>query len=758
MKNKNTSLSVICCALAGILSIFLTGCPTGSSGGGGKGVGDILEAGNYQIHIDKTNEAQGSISASPKGAANKDAPVIITVSPKTNYEVDKVSVLKHSDNSDIGVTVGLKAGAAKNTWEFAMPDYAVTVTAAFRLIGTSPALYAVSKGTLVNGDISFTGVDAESKAAAGATVTVTALPANGYETDGSPVSTPSVAFTPVGTDKWTFPMPAQDIAVTIGFKPVAAVSKDAVKIYSNGVFNSALGNLSIVLNRVQTGAFGNSLAFVDANAAVAVEKNNGHNNAIEIKRGGTPETSGGRDDVAFSIVSDNLVDLSGVSGLSFMIYYPGNVNGGWFPVKWIAFGDSDVTNAKHMVWYGTNNNANYLVKPDEQPGWTRIILPVPRVSNDFKANCVFSIRVTIGGAVPEYFLIDDIEFLPSDAVKLSAITLLRTSYPAVQAGISYNAVDMVSPQENSGIDFTYTTTAESGIDPAVSTVINSRPIDQPRGFDAWGLQNDYTFTLNNADATLSGSGAGTTVTPVTSGGSFELRLRIGPQGTGITSGNALAVSILGDNEKILEDFEAGNSSGDGGNGYWKTFGWSGIQDNPGVAHGGSKWHVYKFTKNGHNDPVWWNQKAQLRAGRNFPTAQDLSGFANGGSLLFWIAGEYSNDLNNGGAGDVEALTFSFSLHTGGTYEGAGPDYVDNNLGALYTEDFSFTGSYAKGKDARGWMKMQIPLSVFTAKGLNLTAVTGWSFELKVTDHDKQLTQTGGNGEYGVRIDDVKVEK
>lgn len=92
--------------------------------------------------------------------------------------------------------------------------------------GKKPILYNVTAATTENGTVTFTVDDtAATQAAAGKTVTVVTVPAAGYKVDTITVKAADNSDVTV-TDK-TFTMPAQDVTVTVTFKP--GVNADGLK-------------------------------------------------------------------------------------------------------------------------------------------------------------------------------------------------------------------------------------------------------------------------------------------------------------------------------------------------------------------------------------------------------------------------------------------------------------------------------------------------------------------------------------------------
>ena len=673
----------------------------------------------------------------------------------------------------ITTTPGNQSVEIRNTSEtptyyayfFDMPESNINITTTLRerqsynLTST-----AATNGsfTLASRNLSGTTVSPATTSRAGYTVTITGVPAAGYSMQ-QPTVTPATTVTYSAKNVYTFIMPASNVSIAVQFLPAGAQ-----KVYSNGVWQApGLSNASIVQNVVQPNDYQDSLQYVTAVSPVSSAQHDGHASAIRVQ---VPGTIAARD-VAFSIRAPAAIDLSETGGLSFWVYYPGRVNGGYFPIRYVGFGEHGTAGAKAMIWLGENNSANW--EPLENvAGWKRIIVPVPKLQPELSMRTLFTFKCTIGArdgnTNAEYFLIDDIEFLSGNAVALDQI-IIPNSSPVLEAGQQRNAINMVQSERND-ISLIYKTTAASGINPAITTTVSAWPIDNDpmRNYPAWGLSAEYDFTINNANATKTGTGVNTVIHAVTPNTNFTVTLSAG----GKTS-NPMTVNIPADNIKILEDWEANPPLVNGEQGYWRLFGWSGVDGpNSGTAQEGSRWASYKFkTVNNGGTPasaVGWNdQTAVLKAGRNFPTAQNLTGFA---TISFWI----NPNTNNPAQRALAPETFIFTLYNGTTYGSpAGPSqtYYNTNVAnkPAFSKTFTLTnrGSTAetvKGNNDVHWLEVRIPVSELVAATgtLNLAAVTGWSVGVETitsaTDFAGAAPGFAGGTEYVLAIDNLIAEK
>ncbi|MBO4373906.1 MAG: hypothetical protein J5829_02255 [Lachnospiraceae bacterium] len=94
--------------------------------------------------LELTDGVHTTVSASPVAIARKNDTVTLTATPDASYKLDSVTVAKTGDGS---ITVA--AGGTGNTRSFTMPDYDVTVSAAFTQIPVSYISYFNDPGNPV---------------------------------------------------------------------------------------------------------------------------------------------------------------------------------------------------------------------------------------------------------------------------------------------------------------------------------------------------------------------------------------------------------------------------------------------------------------------------------------------------------------------------------------------------------------------------------------------------------------------------------
>ena len=507
---------------------------------------NISVAGNIQNGTLTVGNTLNNITAASATAKMGDT-VYVQATPLAQYRIA-------ANNIPTATGISFKQESA-GIWSFIMPAGNVTTLS----MTFTRITYTVSQGGITgSGSITIGGLT-NGEAPMGAPITITAVPGFGVGAD-----TPTVKWNDgspreeqpnkISKNNWTFTMKGYPVTIDVVFA-AGFLSNGNVKIYSNGAFiepglslapeyywtgspnadsqaNITAGNITTQFNVANT---------TNANGG-PVALHDGHEKAIRIK--GATRSSGDRLPLGFSLVktAGPKVDLSGTSGLSFMLYYPGNGTNSWYPIKWIGFGDVN-SDSKSLMHMGPGNNANFMWGNDNEhaesaveymaPGWHRVIVPVPKVSDNFEVSNVFNIRVELGTfGHDEYFLIDDIEFLEGDALALTEI-LIRGDYTPENAN-SFNAADIVRYQvgETKMIRFKYTTVSSS-ITPAISSYIFSENINVGIGgqqtFAPWGLANDYVFQVLSGTASVSGSGGSATVTP--GSGTSRLVLKIGNNAT-----------------------------------------------------------------------------------------------------------------------------------------------------------------------------------------------------------------------------------
>ena len=156
-------------------------------------VGCELEVDNgptsYTITVADSIE-HGSVTASPTKAA-AGASVTLTVTPADGYELEAITV-RDVKSADVAVT---QDTSDKSKYTFTMPESNVTVSATFTVI--PPTTYTVTvASTIEHGTVSAS----PTTAAAGASVTLTATPADGYELEAITVKDANSADVAVTQD------------------------------------------------------------------------------------------------------------------------------------------------------------------------------------------------------------------------------------------------------------------------------------------------------------------------------------------------------------------------------------------------------------------------------------------------------------------------------------------------------------------------------------------------------------------------------
>ncbi|MBQ3699977.1 MAG: hypothetical protein II886_08720, partial [Prevotella sp.] len=191
--------------------------------------------------ITKADATNGSFTVNVSDAevteAASDATVTITVTPNTGYEVNTVTVVK-TDETTTSVTVNGEG----NSRSFTMPAYAVTVTVTFKQIK-----YTILKTETTNGSFTVNvGEDEVTSAVEGATVTISAIPAEGYELA-------TLTYTPEGEnaldikESKQFTMPAKAVTITATFTalpPSAYLVYDVTNSKGYATLNAAVDALS----------------------------------------------------------------------------------------------------------------------------------------------------------------------------------------------------------------------------------------------------------------------------------------------------------------------------------------------------------------------------------------------------------------------------------------------------------------------------------------------------------------------------------
>lgn len=169
----------------------------------------------YDITVDAAI-VNGAVTAD-KTSAKAGETVTLTVTPDQGYELDVLTV----DGEAVAVTDG--------TYVFTMPARAVSVSATFKVVQTvdpgQPDVYTITVDTTVNGAVT---ADREA-AKAGETVTISVIPATGYELDVLRVNGVAVSVT---DGKCVFTMPAQAVTITAVFQATGPVDPEQPDTYT----------------------------------------------------------------------------------------------------------------------------------------------------------------------------------------------------------------------------------------------------------------------------------------------------------------------------------------------------------------------------------------------------------------------------------------------------------------------------------------------------------------------------------------------
>ena len=161
-------------------------------------VATFAAADTHKVTINSISN--GKITANTTAAKAGDT-VILTIAPNAEYELDELSVKNATTNAAVAVS------GTGNTRTFTMPAANVTIAASFKVVKYNVAIAESTNGTVnVN----------PSQYAKGATVTLSIVPANGYELDKLTVKDAANGILDVNDNKFT--MPGTNVTVTATFK------------------------------------------------------------------------------------------------------------------------------------------------------------------------------------------------------------------------------------------------------------------------------------------------------------------------------------------------------------------------------------------------------------------------------------------------------------------------------------------------------------------------------------------------------------
>ena len=231
-----------------------------------------------------TGLSHGSVSA--PSSALEGSTVAISATPNPGYMVDTYTVYK-TGSPNTTVTVS-------SNGTFTMPDYAVTVSATFKLNNT---YYTIALGEVTNGSISASATSALS----GTTVNLTASPATGYSLYAWYVYKTGDQNTTVALSGNSFVMPSFNVTVRASFSQ-GTTDGDFVKVtsapsdwsgeylivYTTGslAFDGSLTSLDATNNTISVTISDNTIqANTTTNASAFTIAKSGLNYSIKSKSG-----------------------------------------------------------------------------------------------------------------------------------------------------------------------------------------------------------------------------------------------------------------------------------------------------------------------------------------------------------------------------------------------------------------------------------------------------------------------------------------
>jgi hypothetical protein len=209
--------------LAGILlalALAIAGCssPTGGGGGGPSGSTET-----YAVTVDSAITG-GSVTVSP-GSGTAGTTITITVTPDNNKAL-KAGFPKATTGDGTEIAPDF---VSPGEFTFTLPAAAVTVTAKFDDV--TPGNHLIGIPAFSNGSV--TSNPATSAASGTNPVTLTIVPAEGYQLKTIGVTKTEDLITPVSLsgsgDTRTFTMPAYDVTVSAEFEPKSyTIAKDTM--------------------------------------------------------------------------------------------------------------------------------------------------------------------------------------------------------------------------------------------------------------------------------------------------------------------------------------------------------------------------------------------------------------------------------------------------------------------------------------------------------------------------------------------------
>jgi len=571
-------------------------------------------------------------------------------------------------------------------WTFIMPAEAVTVEAAIELI---PYHNIAIAENVRNGRITINGVETEGdyagKAREGTAITITAIPDSGYKlNDGGLSVLPQGAV--VFTKLEDQPAWTFDMADSDLEIGVTFAELGPLEIYKGGARRG-----------IKAGELADDKKYYENSITLESEESGHNGNQRAIKVTPALNAKGNAVQQSFGLFSDTEINLDTVTALSFWAKASKNLN-----IRYTGFGDADPD--KRVVYTGEGFNQQIPLTTE----WKRCIVPVPASGSGLKTTRLFLFNALI--AAGNYVCIDDIEFIQS------GVTLTGIQIPDAYNGIFYGATNAAKLLKGAPLKLSYACADKATVTlqcASSSHTLKDNPAHWLTPFIK--IRGNVTF--------LEG-----VIIPQEKSSAFALTVNI----AGITSNQMTARIfdgiLLDDFEDLIKDnFPANPASAKGY--LWCT--------NTGTSTVVIRDYFNVDNKEIHSGlgaGSWRpaaDAKKPCRGGRNF-SAKDASGYT---TLTFRIK------VTDGGNTIIQKNTvFTFELRNGGTL-------TNKTDGPFFAQQFTYDGGLADGL-ADGWQEIRMPLSDFIDAGLNISAITGYAFD--VVDNQGSALR--------IMLDDIAVVK
>lgn len=652
----------------------------------------VSEIPAHAVTVNLTGADWGNLTFAPKvgdtstARQGREITVTLTFDEFDYKQKGSLTISRTSGDAITPETTNLET-AGNLKWTFTMPAEAVTISAELE---KTPRYKIMLAGGFTNGSgFSISGVDEEKDwddnyiASYNKLITIGITPDAGYKVV-SPLSDVQVVFTRVpGTLTWTFKMPAETITLDFDIATLGS-------IYAGG----AKAEIT-VSTAPETNPTNATIPIIELNANV--QGHNGNARAIKITGEGVNK--------AFALTTAEPIDLNGFVALSFWA----KTDSGQVNATYLAFGDNNVN--RRVVYVGETNAQNTITFYNT---WTHYIIPLPQEASISTTSRPFILRATIPAEREIYF--DDIEFITS-GVTLDAIQIQGGGFSAITFKRGTDVEPLIKARQ---ITFRYKH------NDGTTVTLWSEPSGNNLKFNLreW-MFPQLVFALNpSSNADLSG----TVVTPKSNGGDARVTVSMG----GVTSNEAV-FPILEEDIHIIGDFSTLTNVAiptvpvAGTNYFWQQGDFAGgfflVNNATGTR---SPWNETLYNSANSVAGNWRiANNAAARTGRGGGTIEsaDLSEYS---QISFWINIYWQSAATVANAKpNVKPLIFDFELRNEGTR-------VSATTGTYYKQQVTYDpDNVPAGWETRasGWIKVVLPLSGFAA-GLDLTAVTGWAFEVK----------------------------